>query len=109
MHVRQNTYVASQTLQRSLVAAFAAFKDRAVGDPGLQARFQQRYVAACNTAFEAVREKRLVAASEALEKQLTDLATKLHSVGQVCEEHNVCLGLPFVRLSCCPRGLAGAS
>ncbi|GIL52651.1 hypothetical protein Vafri_8448 [Volvox africanus] len=65
--------------QRSLVAAFAAYKDRAVGDPGLQARYQQRYVTACNTAFEALREKRLAAAAEALERQLADLATRLHS------------------------------
>ncbi|GLC47864.1 hypothetical protein PLESTB_000033800 [Pleodorina starrii] len=78
-----NTLADEQALmdehQRSLVAAFAAFKDRAVGDPGLQARYQQRYVTACNTAFEAVRERRLAAAAEALEKQLADLAAKLHS------------------------------
>ncbi|KAG2501543.1 hypothetical protein HYH03_000050 [Edaphochlamys debaryana] len=69
----------SEEHARALAAADRAFKERAVGDPGLQARFAQRYVAACGLAFEAVRERRLAAAAEALERQLQELASQLHA------------------------------
>ncbi|PNW72241.1 hypothetical protein CHLRE_16g676200v5 [Chlamydomonas reinhardtii] len=65
--------------QRALAAATTAFQERAVGDPGLQRRWQQRFVAACSLAFEAVRERRLAVAAEALERQLGELAGQLHT------------------------------
>ncbi|KAG2434077.1 hypothetical protein HXX76_007805 [Chlamydomonas incerta] len=65
--------------QRALAAATAAFQERAVGDPGLQRRWAQRFAAACGLAFEAVRERRLAAAAEALERQLGELAARLHT------------------------------
>ncbi|GFR48846.1 hypothetical protein Agub_g10799 [Astrephomene gubernaculifera] len=65
--------------QRALAAATSAFKERAVGDPALQARYKQRFVAACNMAFEALRERRLAAAAETLERLLGELAGKLHA------------------------------
>ncbi|KAG2453890.1 hypothetical protein HYH02_002096 [Chlamydomonas schloesseri] len=65
--------------QRALAAATAAFKERAVGDPALQRRWQERFTAACNLAFEAVRERRLAESAEALERQLGELAGRLHT------------------------------
>ena len=67
-----------------------------MGDPGLQRRWQQRFVAACSLAFEAVRERRLAVAAEALERQLGELAGQLHTVRMCVFEESLC-----VEVTCC--------